>query len=197
MFQEIEVTAQEQHIYLQKVFNSLPENLPGKMAATMEQNEVKSSPKERKEEKSKENSPQNANPTVSCNQTKRSSKGSNKSGVTIQYLTKKELENVPSYAKGRVTLEKVNAAINVLNDVVTKKYALLSTPLHQLTEQQVGRIREHKKLDCEETHNQLFFTENDLKGSKIGSDATSKAILQVLKYSGRLKSVGKLFVLLN
>ena len=124
-------------------------------------------------------------------------KSTAKTGFIIEHITKEELSSVPNYAKGRVSLEKVNEAINEINKIIHIKYTLLETPFHQLTEAQVAKVKEHRNLQSKEIENQFFFIESDLKGTKVGMDATSKSILQILKHIGKLKAIGKLFVVQN
>lgn len=105
----------------------------------------------------------------------------------LWYLSADELNSLASYMKGRLTLDKVNAAIN---DIVTYAEAnsqLITAPRNKLTENIVERAMELRDIAATEPFKgKHFFLESDIKGPSLKLDNTGKAILTVLRHTGRI-----------
>lgn len=120
----------------------------------------------------------------------------------LNHIDSNHLQDIPQYARGRVSIEKINEAIDEMNKIVSTKYSLLELPLSKLSESNLSKRRsflnQEKSLSKyyrDSIKKPFFFSEADLKGTKMGLDATSKNIIQILKHIGYLKEyVGKLYV---
>ncbi|ELR15605.1 uncharacterized protein ACA1_164870 [Acanthamoeba castellanii str. Neff] len=115
-------------------------------------------------------------------------------------VSKEELSGCPSYIRGRITVQKVNAAIDEILSVVQEKYRILSLPTSKMgaatrTKHQVYSDQQKEAGDS------VFFTDDEIKASQhVKFDATGKAILATLQSLGRLKIDGgrvKKYVLLG
>jgi hypothetical protein len=91
---------------------------------------------------------------------------------------------------GRLTAEKVNAALEELHGVLMDKYRLMQTQ-GRVNDRLARKIRAWREQESRETRGWFFFTEADVReGSQqhVKLDATSgKALLAVLVHLGRLR----------
>ncbi|XP_055808649.1 spindle and kinetochore-associated protein 1 homolog [Solanum dulcamara] len=103
------------------------------------------------------------------------------------YLNSDELNSVPPYMKQRITLEKVNAAINDMATYAEATSQLLTAPRKKLKENLVERAMELRDIAATEAvKGKHFFLETDIKGPSLKLDNTGKAILTVLRHLGRI-----------
>lgn len=110
----------------------------------------------------------------------------------VPYVSLQELESTPKYMKGRLTLEKVNAAVDELQKLVEEKYKILSLPITKLNDKSLKKYKVYKDMETTETKGIFFVAEPDLADTthlKQG-DATGKALLSVLRHLHRLKDLG-------
>ncbi|KAM7512114.1 hypothetical protein LguiB_010989 [Lonicera macranthoides] len=120
----------------------------------------------------------------------------------LWYITADELDSLSSYMKGRLTLDKVNAAINDMATYAEANAQLIIAPRKKLTENNMDKALELREIATTETvKGKHFFLETDIKGPALKLDNTGKAILTVLRHLGRISEsrVGRhrVFVLLN
>ncbi|GAY41930.1 hypothetical protein CUMW_063110 [Citrus unshiu] len=117
----------------------------------------------------------------------------------LWYITSDELDSLSSYMRGRLTLEKVNAAVN---DMATyaeanahlisapkKKdlaFVLIVLPLHLAGNLWERALELRDIATVEAVKGKHFFLENDVKGPSLKLDNTGKAILTVLRHLGRI-----------
>uniref|UniRef100_A0A383VKE4 Spindle and kinetochore-associated protein 1 n=1 Tax=Tetradesmus obliquus TaxID=3088 RepID=A0A383VKE4_TETOB len=112
------------------------------------------------------------------------------------YVTAAELASVPSYIKGRLTLEKVNAAVDELAGFAEAcAKAMASVARNQLA--RVGaeeriRLQElyHSIANKDAAKGRFWFLENDLRaGTAVKMDKSGKSMLMLLRHLGRLQEV--------
>ena len=109
-------------------------------------------------------------------------------GKRIALVTDAELSGAPSYMAGRLTLDKLNALVNELSDIASKKYALLAKPPKSLSQEERRRRDAFKALEDDTTKGTRFLTEADLAScAAAGQGATAKNLLMTLRHLGRLK----------
>ncbi|GAV71791.1 DUF1395 domain-containing protein [Cephalotus follicularis] len=105
----------------------------------------------------------------------------------LWHITADELDSLASYMRGRLTLEKVNAAINDMATYAETNAQLISAPKKKLAENQWERAMELRDIAMTETvKGKHFFLESDIKGPTLKLDNTGKAILTVLRHLGRI-----------
>ncbi|KAL9688987.1 hypothetical protein QQ045_033416 [Rhodiola kirilowii] len=94
----------------------------------------------------------------------------------IRYITIEELESVPPYMKGRLTLEKINSAINDMAAYAEANAQLISAP-----KKKVAYWLELRDIAKNEgLKGKYFFLENDIKGPTLKLDNTGKSILTMM-----------------
>eukprot|EP00696_Hemimastix_kukwesjijk_P012519 gnl/Hemi2/25753_TR8657_c0_g1_i1.p1 gnl/Hemi2/25753_TR8657_c0_g1~~gnl/Hemi2/25753_TR8657_c0_g1_i1.p1 ORF type:complete len:289 (+),score=46.73 gnl/Hemi2/25753_TR8657_c0_g1_i1:121-987(+) len=108
----------------------------------------------------------------------------------MAFVTVDELQSVPQYVKSRVTLEKLNSAVEEVRRILTEKYKLLASPPSRLTDVSRARYQAYKDQETKDTAGTFFFSDADVKASTvIKADASGKAILGTLKHLGRIRMV--------
>ncbi|XP_039122515.1 spindle and kinetochore-associated protein 1 homolog [Dioscorea cayenensis subsp. rotundata] len=104
------------------------------------------------------------------------------------YITADELDSLSSYMRGRLTLEKVNIAINEIAVYAEANAQLITAPRKKLAEDSWEKALELRDLATSDTvKGKLFFLESDIKGPGLKLDNTGKAILTVLRHLGRIQ----------
>ncbi|EOX96288.1 Spindle and kinetochore-associated protein 1 isoform 1 [Theobroma cacao] len=105
----------------------------------------------------------------------------------LWYITSGELDSLASYMRGRLTLEKVNAAINDMATYAEANAQLVAAPKKKLAENLWERALELRDIaTTEAVKGKHFFLESDMKGPSLKLDNTGKAILTVLRHLGRI-----------
>nr|XP_043624292.1 spindle and kinetochore-associated protein 1 homolog [Erigeron canadensis] len=105
----------------------------------------------------------------------------------LWHITANELDSLSSYMRGRLTLEKVNAAINDMAAFAEVNSQLIAAPRRKLTESTLEKAMEKREIgNAEGVKGKHFFLETDMKGPSLKLDTTGKAILTVLRHLGRL-----------
>ncbi|KAG5060657.1 hypothetical protein JHK87_001686 [Glycine soja] len=103
------------------------------------------------------------------------------------YVTRSELDSLSSYMRGRLTLEKVNAAINDMVSYAEANAQLIVAPKKKLAENLWEKALEIRDIaTMEGIKGKHFFLEADIKGPSLKLDNTGKAILTVLRHLGRI-----------
>ncbi|KAG2645377.1 hypothetical protein PVAP13_2KG422006 [Panicum virgatum] len=102
------------------------------------------------------------------------------------YISTEELDSLSSYMRGRLTLEKVNIAINEVASYADANAHLVTCPTNKLSEDKWDKALELRKIAATEAvKGKPFFLEVDIKGPGLKLDQTGKAILTVLRHLGR------------
>ncbi|CAL9089243.1 unnamed protein product [Musa textilis] len=103
------------------------------------------------------------------------------------YISAKELDSLSSYMRGRLTLDKVNIAINEIAMYAEANSHLVSCPKKKLAEDTWEKALELRDIaTTEAVKGKHFFLETDIKGPGLKLDNTGKAILTVLRHLGRI-----------
>ncbi|KAJ3678682.1 hypothetical protein LUZ60_002485 [Juncus effusus] len=104
------------------------------------------------------------------------------------YISSEELDSLSSYMRGRLTLEKVNIAINDLATYADSNSHLISCPKKKMSEDMWDKSLELRDISMnEQVKGKHFFLETDIKGPSLKLDNTGKAILTVLRHLGRIQ----------
>lgn len=113
--------------------------------------------------------------------------------IEICRLSITEYENIPKYLKGRLSLEKLNQWIELLEKVFVEKYAIMQLNPAKLSGEHRNRYYEWRDQDSEECRGQPFVTEQDMKvlcqGKGPKMDPTGRSIVAILRHCGRLREV--------
>ncbi|CAH9096779.1 unnamed protein product [Cuscuta europaea] len=105
----------------------------------------------------------------------------------LWYLSADDLNNLPSYMRGRLTLDKVNAAIDDIAMYAETNSQLIRAPRKKLAENIVEKAMELRDVAATEAFKgKHFFLESDIKGPSLKLDHTGKAILTILRHTGRV-----------
>ncbi|KDP28791.1 hypothetical protein JCGZ_14562 [Jatropha curcas] len=105
----------------------------------------------------------------------------------LWYINVEELDSLSSYMRGRLTLDKVNAAINDMAAYAEANAQLIRAPKKKLAENHWEKALELRDIAMTETiKGKHFFLESDIKGPTLKLDNTGKAILTVLRHLGRI-----------
>ncbi|XP_008786986.2 spindle and kinetochore-associated protein 1 homolog [Phoenix dactylifera] len=104
------------------------------------------------------------------------------------YIIAEELDSLSSYMRGRLTLDKVNIAINEIATYADANAQLIACPKKKLAEDTWERALELRDIAmAEAVKGKYFFLETDIKGPGLKLDNTGKAILTVLRHLGRIQ----------
>ncbi|XP_027112997.1 SKA complex subunit 1 homolog [Coffea arabica] len=110
-----------------------------------------------------------------------------RASAPLWYITADELTSLPQYMKGRLTLDKVNAAINDMAAYADANAQLIAAPRKKLNESTLERALELREIATSEViKGKHFFLETDIKGPTLKFDTTGKGILTVLRHLGRI-----------
>mmetsp|Transcript_1265 Transcript_1265/g.3535 ORF Transcript_1265/g.3535 Transcript_1265/m.3535 type:complete len:328 (+) Transcript_1265:979-1962(+) len=110
----------------------------------------------------------------------------------MQYLTTDELNSAPAYMRNRLTIDKVNSAVDEVQDIFGRKYEILRMPHRQLSTEQKKLQAGYKQLEMDhpKLKGLLFISETDCKTARlVKSDQTGKNIMSVLRHVQRLKEI--------
>ncbi|KAK3125013.1 hypothetical protein QOZ80_7BG0598820 [Eleusine coracana subsp. coracana] len=89
--------------------------------------------------------------------------------------------------RGRLTMEKINIAINEVATYADANAHLVSCPKKKLSEDTWEKALELRDIAVtKEVKGKHFFLETDLKGPGLKLDHSGKAILTVLRHLGRI-----------
>lgn len=103
------------------------------------------------------------------------------------YISSDELDSLSSYMRGRLTLDKVNIAINEIAVYAETNSNLISCPKKKLAEDTWEKALELRDIvSADSVKGKHFFLETDIKGPGLKLDNTGKAILTVLRHLGRI-----------
>ncbi|CBI38876.3 hypothetical protein VitviT2T_023489 [Vitis vinifera] len=108
----------------------------------------------------------------------------------LWFITIDELDSLSSYMRGRLTLEKVNAAINDMATYAEANAQLIAAPKKKLAENVWERALEIRDIAMTGgVKGKHFFLETDIKGPALKLDNTGRAILTVLRHLGRISEI--------
>ncbi|KAI3416825.1 uncharacterized protein J3R85_015093 [Psidium guajava] len=108
----------------------------------------------------------------------------------LWYISADELDSLSSYMRGRLTLEKVNAAINDMAAYAEANAQLILAPKKKVQESLWEKALELRDIAMiEGIKGKHFFLESDIRGPNLKLDNTGKAILTVLRHLGRISEI--------
>ncbi|KAG1680405.1 hypothetical protein FOA52_015496 [Chlamydomonas sp. UWO 241] len=108
------------------------------------------------------------------------------------HVTEAEFEEVGQYMKGRLTLDKVNAAVDEAAAHADSMHRLITTPLAKLSVFDRAKATEllHSIVKREGVAGRHFFLEADLKeGNTLRLDKSGKTMMVLLRHLGRVQEV--------
>ncbi|KAF8379249.1 hypothetical protein HHK36_028681 [Tetracentron sinense] len=110
-----------------------------------------------------------------------------RASAPLWYVTAGELDSLSNYMRGRLTLDKVNAAINDMATYADTNAQLIGAPKKKLAENTWEKALELRDIAmAEAVKGKHFFLESDIKGPALKLDNTGKAILTALRHLGRI-----------
>ena len=109
---------------------------------------------------------------------------------TICEVSEQEMNSVPKYIKNRMPCSRVNESVRIINELLTKKYHLLTVDEERLSTQQLLRVKQLRRA-CKAHQGNQFFTEQELVSAKYKFDSSGKASLQVLRHLKRMREIRK------
>ncbi|XP_030535527.1 spindle and kinetochore-associated protein 1 homolog isoform X3 [Rhodamnia argentea] len=108
----------------------------------------------------------------------------------LWFISADELDSLSSYMRGRLTLEKVNAAINDMAAYAEANAQLILAPKKKVQESLWEKALELRDIAMiEGIKGKHFFLESDIRGPNLKLDNTGKAILTVLRHLGRISEI--------
>ncbi|CAK9227604.1 unnamed protein product [Sphagnum jensenii] len=103
------------------------------------------------------------------------------------YINVDELSSLSSYMRGRLTLEKLNSAIDEMATFALANARLLAAPRKKLGEDLAEKVLELRDIAAlQSVKGKHFFLETDMRGPTLKLDNTGKAILTVFRHLGRI-----------
>ncbi|XP_076815911.1 SKA complex subunit 1-like [Clavelina lepadiformis] len=115
---------------------------------------------------------------------------------SLNHLTEQQLQTVPKYVKGHLSLVLVNAGIDEINKVLSKKYEFLNRPRKTLSlkEEKRRAVYLEQAKEVKGTPYSTFFVDDDiykftttLKTKK----KTKNDVFLILRHLGRVKEMHK------
>ncbi|KAJ7296937.1 hypothetical protein O6H91_Y089400 [Diphasiastrum complanatum] len=92
-----------------------------------------------------------------------------------RYVTEEELASLSSYMRGRVNLEKVNAAIDEMVVLAEANSQLVSAPRKKLGEDVIEKVLELRDIaSSDSVKGKHFFLESDMRGPVLRMDTTER-----------------------
>eukprot|EP00850_Spirogloea_muscicola_P022772 SM000311S11918 [mRNA] locus=s311:100657:102783:+ [translate_table: standard] len=108
-----------------------------------------------------------------------------------QYIGVDELASVSSYMRGRLTIDKVNTALDEIVTLAEATEVLLGAPKRKLSKDALEKVVVLKEVAATEgVRGKSFLLESDLRGGlSLKLDNSGRAILTVLRHLGRITEV--------
>lgn len=104
----------------------------------------------------------------------------------IAHLTEEELRSAPRRARGRLTLEAMNALVDHFNEILAKKYRLLDTPRAQVASEECRLFSSYLNQQTAETKHWRFLTEDDLqRPGSFDPRRSAPGFFEVMRQCGR------------
>ncbi|XP_020584027.1 spindle and kinetochore-associated protein 1 homolog isoform X2 [Phalaenopsis equestris] len=104
------------------------------------------------------------------------------------YVTAAEIDSLSSYMRGRLTLDKVNIAVNEMAAHADANCQLIARDSKKLSDAEWDRALELRDIALSpKVKGKHFLLEADIKGPGLKLDNTGKATLTVLRHLGRIQ----------
>ena len=111
----------------------------------------------------------------------------------LGYISVEELKSCPAYVRGRLTVDRVNTAVDELQAFFSKEAAFMAKGMSDMSNVELSRYNMLRDLDVPKAlqasyaNGSPFVLLSDLNKAKhCKQDATGKSIFQVLRHLGRL-----------
>lgn len=116
---------------------------------------------------------------------------------TIPEIPEEEFQSLPKYIVGRITRQKINQQISILNEMIITKYTTLlantttTSPSNTIVNVDLNRIKQWKQeqLESPELENAIFLTDIDIKENRNLPVTSIRSMLSLLKSFSRLREV--------
>jgi len=109
----------------------------------------------------------------------------------ILSVSQEEFDAIPRYMmKGRLTVQRMNEAVDALNEVFGEKYRIMRVPPSKMKDAMRRKYQAYRAAETEATEGVWFVTEDDIKEANLPGlklDPTGRGILCMLRHLGRLQ----------
>ncbi|KFV15107.1 Spindle and kinetochore-associated protein 1, partial [Tauraco erythrolophus] len=108
----------------------------------------------------------------------------------VPLITIEEFQSVPTYMKGRLTYNQVNAVVTDINKAVVGKYKILHQPLKSMNAAVRNLYHRFLKDETKDTKGEFFVVEADIEEfANLKMDKRFHTILNILRHCQRLREV--------
>ncbi|NXR98073.1 SKA1 protein, partial [Oxylabes madagascariensis] len=105
-------------------------------------------------------------------------------------ITAQEFESVPTYLKGRITYDQINAVVQQMNKAVVDKYKILYQPLKSMKASARNLYHRFMEEETKDTKGAFFIVEADIKEfTELKLDKRFHSILSILRHCQRVREV--------
>ncbi|NXY38225.1 SKA1 protein, partial [Pomatorhinus ruficollis] len=105
-------------------------------------------------------------------------------------ITTEEFESVPTYMKGRITYDQINAVVQQLNKAVVDKYKILYQPLKSMSAPVRNLYHRFIEEETKDTKGVFFIVEADIKEfTQLKLDKRFHSILNILRHCQRVREI--------
>ncbi|NWV67905.1 SKA1 protein, partial [Malurus elegans] len=108
----------------------------------------------------------------------------------VALITTEEFESVPTYMKGRLTYDQINAVVQEINKAVVGKYNIMYQPWKSMSVPARNLYHRFMEEENKDTKGVFFIVEADIKEfTQLKLDKRFHSILSILRHCQRLKEV--------
>lgn len=113
---------------------------------------------------------------------------------TIPTIPEDEFQSLPKYIIGRITRQKINQQISILNEMIINKYTLLTTnntnlPISSSSNKEMIKQWKRELLESPDLENAIFLSDYDIKENKQLPTSSLRSMLSLLKSFSRIREV--------
>ncbi|NXC43710.1 SKA1 protein, partial [Penelope pileata] len=106
----------------------------------------------------------------------------------VSLITAEEFKNVPTYMKGRLTYEQINAVVQELNRALQGKYKILHQAPKAMNALSRNLYHRYLEEETKETKGEFFVVEADIKQfTQMKVDKRFHCIINILRHCQRLR----------
>ncbi|NWH86203.1 SKA1 protein, partial [Aegithalos caudatus] len=105
-------------------------------------------------------------------------------------ITTEEFESIPTYMKGRITQDQINAVVQQINKAVVDKYKIMYQPLKSMSAPVKNLYHRFMEEETTEIRGVFFIVEADIKEfTQLKLDKRFYSILTILRHCQRVREV--------
>uniref|UniRef100_A0A8D2P513 SKA complex subunit 1 n=1 Tax=Zosterops lateralis melanops TaxID=1220523 RepID=A0A8D2P513_ZOSLA len=105
-------------------------------------------------------------------------------------ITTEEFQSVPTYMKGRITYDQINAVVQQINKAVVDKYKILYQPLKSMSVPARNLYHRFMEEETKDTKGVFFIVEADIKEfTQLKLDKRFHNILNILRHCQRVREI--------